>query len=233
MASTNPQNGTRPLAFTSSPQPQLDPLRSSSKADPQDCFLSSDPTSPASSTNDLAYNDVQGYATTSTGTYRHANLPPKTSWDAASLLNPKGIRSETTKQQPLSPAGPTANGVNFESNNPVKVDFQFSNSDDVSHLPMCPPDETRNPTAHGMSSLIERMNHVQDRSSVPVAKRRKLDAGPEDGKPRTGFHGGSSGTMADYVKQKQHELQSTALAAPPQPTLDLTGGIWSLSSSGF
>lgn len=78
-----------------------------------------------------------------------------------------------------------------------------------------------------MSSMIERMNHVQDRSSVPVAKRRRIGDDSQDQGSRNGFHGnGSSGMLSGYVKQKQQEGQATPSMTPQsQSTIDLTGGI--------
>ncbi|KAL2292654.1 hypothetical protein FJTKL_07758 [Diaporthe vaccinii] len=77
-----------------------------------------------------------------------------------------------------------------------------------------------------MSSMIERMNHVQDRSSVPVAKRRRIGEDSQDQGSRNGFHGnGGSGILSGYVKQKQQEGQAAPSMTPQsQSTVDLTGG---------
>ncbi|KAF3767673.1 hypothetical protein M406DRAFT_288811 [Cryphonectria parasitica EP155] len=79
----------------------------------------------------------------------------------------------------------------------------------------------------GITNMIERFSHVQDRSSAHSAKRRKVEEEPEDDKSKNGaFHGGSSGMLSGYLKQKQSDTQSTSLATTPtQSTLDLTGGM--------
>jgi hypothetical protein len=74
--------------------------------------------------------------------------------------------------------------------------------------------------------MIERMNNVQDRSSVPVAKRRRIEEDLDDQGSQSGFNSnGSSGMLSEYVKQKQQEGQKAPSAASQsQTTVDLTGG---------
>lgn len=75
-----------------------------------------------------------------------------------------------------------------------------------------------------LGSMIENMNGVQDRSTVPVAKRRKIE---EEGDEiqKNGFRSASSGILSGYIKQKQQEAHSMPSSKQAQPTLDLTGGI--------
>lgn len=79
-----------------------------------------------------------------------------------------------------------------------------------------------------MSTMIERMNNVQDRGSVPVAKRRRLEENLDDQSRQNGFHSnGSSGMLSEYVKQKQQEGQKVFPGASrSQATVDLTEGNW-------
>lgn len=71
--------------------------------------------------------------------------------------------------------------------------------------------------------MIERMNNVQDRSTVPVAKRQKMMVEDDsDGGRKNGFSSSSSGLLAGYVKDKQRAAASASGQA--HPTLDLTGG---------
>lgn len=74
--------------------------------------------------------------------------------------------------------------------------------------------------------MIERMNNVQDRSTVPVAKRRRVGDDSQDQGSRNGFHGnGGTGMLSGYVKQKQQEGQAaTSITPRSQSTVDLTGG---------
>lgn len=80
-----------------------------------------------------------------------------------------------------------------------------------------------------MGSMIEQMNNVQDRSTVPVAKRRKVELDVDEERPKNGFHSASSGILSGYIKQKQHEKQSTPSLKQDRPTLDLTGGMYLLA----
>lgn len=133
-------------------------------------------------------------------------------------------------QRSLPPLGPNSNGITPDLNNPLQVEFQFSNSNSFPNYPTPAPSSSAaldptNPTPNGMSAMIERMNKVQDRSTIPMAKRRRIEDAFEDDRPKNGFHGGSSGMLSDYVKQKQQEGQSRYPPIQAQPTLDLTGGI--------
>lgn len=75
-----------------------------------------------------------------------------------------------------------------------------------------------------MASMIERINNLQDRSSVPMVKRRKIATDADDQTRKNGFSGSSSGMLSNHIKQKQREKQSTPAALQSQSTLDLTGG---------
>ncbi|CAN8102178.1 unnamed protein product [Discula destructiva] len=96
-------------------------------------------------------------------------------------------------------------------------------------LPKLPLHGMPAPVSNGMGSMIERMNGVQDRSTVPVAKRRKVTDVDAEDQPKYGAHSSSSssssGMLSGYLKEKQHTDQSMP---PPSattgktPVLDLT-----------
>lgn len=168
-------------------------------------------------------------------------MPPNSSWNAAALLNPKSFNADS-KQRPASPARLPANGVNAHINSQPQLQFQFSNASDTSSGYSQPSpssaaleatDSILTSTQNGMTSMIERMNNLQDRSSVPVAKRRKIQEEAGDQTRKGGFHSGSSGMLSDYVTQQQREKQSTAAALQSPSTLDLTGGTYSSSFPTF
>lgn len=230
MDSTN-HNGTPPSLCEPSPPQPVTQEQAPSAALKDTCLPS--PLAPCpqtSSTPSLTHVDGQGEITNPSGPVRPSTVPPRPTWDAAALLNPKGFRTEAGAQRPLPPPGSNSNGVKPNSNNPVQVEFQFSNSLNSSNYPPSTSSslaalDPMNSNPNGMSSMIERMNKVQDRSTIPMAKRRKIEDPFEDDKPKNGFHGGGSGMLSDYVKQKQQEGQSRYPPMQAQSTLDLTGGI--------
>lgn len=182
--------------------------------------------------NDTDCDNHEGEVTNGSAANR-TTMPPHTSWDAAALLNPKGFKSDS-KQRPASPAQLPSNGIKPHTNSQAMLQFQFSNASDASSGYSQPSsssaaleaaDSVSTPLQNGMTSMIERMNNVQDRSSVPMVKRRRIEEDADD-QTRKNFGGGSSGILSDYVNQKQQEKQSTPTALRPQPTLDLTGGIY-------
>lgn len=88
-------------------------------------------------------------------------------------------------------------------------------------------------TSTGMGSMIERMSGVQDRSTVPTAKRQKISDGGNEDRPKYGSNSSSSGILSSYVKEKQLADQSMAgpQAARKTPVLDLTAGTFSILKS--
>lgn len=176
-------------------------------------------------TSDLTLRYDQGQST----------KPQLQSWDAAALLNPKASAQQAGPSS--LPSRPPSNGPHFTNNHAPQVSFQFSTPNATENFhshpsrPSMTPDGAATPrssTPNGMSSMIERMNNVQDRSTVPVAKRRRIGDDSQDHVSRNGFHGnGSSGMLSGYVKQKQQQGQAVpSTTSRPQSTVDLTGGIW-------
>lgn len=176
---------------------------------------------------DLTHGDDQGQFTN----------PQLQTWDAATLLNPKAAVAGQQAGPSSLPSRPPSNGPHFTNNAAPQIAFQFSNPGATQDFHSHPfqssatPDGaviSRTSTPNGMSSMIERMNNVQDRSNVPVPKRRRIEDDSQDQGPRNGFHGnGGSGMLSGYVKQKQQEGQAASFLKPQaQSTVDLTGGIW-------
>lgn len=235
MASTNQQNGTPPSPSDSSPSivPQK---RSLSLVTPRSSLPSSP--SPVTSSQlplvNIAHIGNQGQVAASNGVINHPALSQTPAWDPAALLNPKGYNSRSTapRHDPLPAPHSSSNGFANEVNNsakPSQVMFQFTPTGDSAafaspssspayHVPAGP-----NLASNGMGHMIENMNNVQDRSTVPMAKRRKVDDSPEFAKNK--FNGGSSGMLADHIKQKQKEAQPVnRISGQTLATLDLTGG---------
>lgn len=81
---------------------------------------------------------------------------------------------------------------------------------------------------HGMGSMIERMNGVQDRSTVPVAKRQKIMEEDAEGLMKSHQSSSSSGLLSGYLKEKQRAEQSMSglPAARKTQVLDLTAGTY-------
>lgn len=79
-----------------------------------------------------------------------------------------------------------------------------------------------------MGSMIERMNGVQDRSTVPVPKRRKIaeDDGGDAHRFKSHDGGSSSGMLSGYLEEKKRADQPmpTSLTGKKTPVLDLTAG---------
>lgn len=189
----------------------------------------------------LAHNEAhQGQvpsSTSATTAAAHSSIQhQRPSWDPAMLLNPfahrKSREQQSVARQPFAPCGQFSNGGIAQPSNPVPTEFQFSDLNDFSSS-SAPSQQTsafQDPAktmSNGMlGSMIEHMNNVQDRSTVPVAKRRKIEGEGDEEAQKNGFHGASSGTLSLYVKQKQQEAQSMPGLKQAQPTLDLTGGMW-------
>lgn len=174
-------------------------------------------------------------------------------------LGPNGFQSGPEAQPNLMFQFSNTNGDGSENdpNNVYTSSTQYSNStpfspSDPSASPYSIPHHKANmtnglPSSHpkgisdlppnGMGSMIERMNNVQDRSTVPVAKRQKMmsDDDSERG-PKNGFSSSSSGILSGYVKDKQRaglSMLNTPASGKAQATLDLTGGIYPLPPSSF
>lgn len=158
--------------------------------------------------------------------------------------SPSGFHSGPSPQPNLAFEFSNTNGSGLEDSSKPEYSFQYSNANQFSsskpgsgssespysiphHMangpPHSSPNSVSNFTSNGMGSMIERMNNVQDRSTVPVAKRQKMmsDDDSENGR-KNGFSSNSSGLLAGYVKDKQRAAASAS--GQTHATLDLTGG---------
>ncbi|CAK7567995.1 MAG: hypothetical protein SEPTF4163_005973 [Sporothrix epigloea] len=171
----------------------------------------------------------------------HSNSPPAS---APGLVKNKGFRSNRNDAPPLTinpkdtirrPSalnglafqfiGPSTNGKDPSSGYEM-VDLDGIDAHDNS--------EGANSTPpNGVTSMIERNFHIQDRRDVPEPKRRKIENGlPEDSKR---FQSSSEGILALGVKQEEKKAVSKEpvpngtnfSVRPPAEkplTVDLTGG---------
>ncbi len=171
------------------------------------------------------------------------------SWPAASLLNPKGLsyntalatttpsRSPKMTQPALAPAPSPASQI-----------FQFTSPSDPLDSDATPAAEARSngmrslsdPSgSFGIGGMLERNFNLQDRTSVPEPKRRKIDT--EDGlhKSKNSFRGKSSGILAHHLNGKETGDMTPSEAYPVKLvkvetvdlTVDLTKGAFSLDST--
>ncbi|ORY63115.1 SNF2 family N-terminal domain-containing protein [Pseudomassariella vexata] len=121
------------------------------------------------------------------------------------------------------------NGLN-RSGSSASLDFQFSSPNDgsvsntstpVSYYSHLDDSHSHNPTpVNGFGNMFERQHNIQQRSSVPQPKRRKVET-DDTANQNHGFGSGGSGMMGQYVKDKREE----AARIPPNkhvPTVDLT-----------
>lgn len=221
MASRNPNNGTPP-SFLST-HPRLPPQQQARTPDLGHDFepLSSRQPPQGHSTAHLTHMKDEGETTSR----------QVATWSPAALLNPKSAIASQSIAPASIPSRSHIHGANATNSIATQFAFQFSSPNDAptfraqpSQPPMTPDaGMSRSSTPNGMSTMIERMNNVQDRSSVPVAKRRRIEEDLDGQSGQNGFSSnGSSGMLSEYVKQKQQEGQEAASAA--STTVDLTGG---------
>ena len=73
----------------------------------------------------------------------------------------------------------------------------------------------------GMGSWVERLNHVHERSAVPLPKRRKTQDGEFEFTKDGTMHPirAGSGVLGEYIKEKRKEANGTSRAM----AVDLTG----------
>ncbi|KAK8079865.1 helicase-like transcription factor [Apiospora hydei] len=158
------------------------------------------------------------------------------SFDPNVLLNPRAALTTTSRTNNVSGRSTPANFPS-RSSGPTPLEFQFSSPNDgyASNASTPPPfaynggyDISHTPSpVNGFGSMIERMNHVQDRSAAPHPKRRKvetidLDDSADEKIPST-FGNGGGGMMGQYVKDKKEEAANSPSMSRAD-TVDLTEG---------
>ncbi|KAK9770337.1 putative SWI/SNF-related matrix-associated actin-dependent regulator of chromatin subfamily A member 3-like 1 [Seiridium cardinale] len=152
---------------------------------------------------------------------RFTNAPPAANAISASglplnpalLLNPKGYVG-SPKPSPGATGG-TSNG-NGDLSDASFLDFQFTSPNDGTASSASTPssflpqgyDSAEHSHAHtpvnGFGTMFERMNNLQERTSMPQPKRRKVEA-EENGPALSGFGNGGSGMLGQYVKDRREE----------------------------
>ncbi|KAK7927958.1 SNF2 family DNA-dependent ATPase [Apiospora marii] len=195
--------------------------------------------------NPSFYDDtyVSFYQDTSTqnGMTNPQGLPinhgaPNEVFDPNFLMNPRQYTTasrtnnvsgrSTPANYPSRSSGPTSVEFQFSSPNEgtasnasTPPSFAYNGGFDISHTPS---------PVNGFGSMIERMNHVQDRSTAPHPKRRKLETidleDSADEKVTATFgDGGSGGMFGQYVKAKREEAANSPSLSRAN-TVDLTEG---------
>ncbi|KAK6853338.1 SNF2 family domain-containing protein [Apiospora arundinis] len=156
------------------------------------------------------------------------------SLNAAQLLNPRQYMTASHQNNvsgrstpatfPSRSSGPTSLDFQFSSPNEgyasnasTPPSFAYNGAFDISHTPS---------PVNGFGGMIERMNNVQDRSTVPHPKRRKVETidldDSADEKTSSNFgHGGSGGMIGQYVKEKKEEAANSPSLSRAN-TVDLT-----------
>ncbi|KAG5989524.1 hypothetical protein E4U52_005488 [Claviceps spartinae] len=161
------------------------------------------------------------------------------SWNPAALLQPsrRGFSATDLRNLPSGRPLSTPSQSSYSQGrapSPAVNDqmvFQFTSASDTSSLndndhasatPTPPSGEA--PTSGGTGGWIERVNNVQQRTSVPHPKRRKTeDAHDFAAKSSNMPVRSSSGMLGDYVKDRRQEANGLAIL-PAAPMVDLTDG---------
>ncbi|KAI4190655.1 MAG: hypothetical protein L6R41_000666 [Letrouitia leprolyta] len=138
----------------------------------------------------------------------HQPLTPNPSFNARQLLDPKGFRSK--------PESSRKDALSQNPNGPVNSDEGRLRDDSMK--------SGENANKHqGLSSMIERMHGVSERSERPQKRQKTEQKDIENG--RATFTGGSKGgEIGQYLKEKRKEGQEDSQAAAAASVVDLTGG---------
>lgn len=172
---------------------------------------------------------------------RHSSTPPKPqrssvpTWNAAALLDPKNFAVTTAMPPTTSTRQPTTGtmGPSVPVNHTNPLTFQFASPDD-NNIKMSTqvssdqgPTHTNGagqpPVTNGMGAMLDRKYNLQDRSTIPEPKRRKIETTDEAGQAKQAFRGNGTHILGDYIKEKRSE----GTATPPlkrAETVDLTDG---------
>lgn len=231
MASTNQPNGISPPRHRSLTPPSLSfpphrVLKRTRSASPFSCSLFSS-LQPGHSHQDAHTSAHQGRSPFPRSPAPSANGGGLPSWNAAALLNPKAHAAAPARAQDQQRSSvQNANTANH-------MVFQFSsangtpNSGYQSPATPTPEDDvdgsSQDAPAAGMSRMIERMNNIQDRSSFPLPKRRKIDENEDGSSTPNSFRSGGNGMLGEYVRQQRDQSQPVP-SLRSAPSVDLTGG---------
>lgn len=157
-----------------------------------------------------------------------ANSVP--SWSPDALLNPN--RQIPTTPNPIRPTPrhtfPPQNGQYFQPdpNMNSSTVFQFASPNEVASAGpssrASTPSSINGQGANPFPNLFDNLNNVQDRSTIPRPKRRRLEdqEGPQG---NTQPMRGGSGGLGAYVKEQQKKGNGSTMASAM--TVDLTDGI--------
>ncbi|KAL2134783.1 hypothetical protein VTI74DRAFT_10857 [Chaetomium olivicolor] len=160
------------------------------------------------------------------------------SWSPAALLNPKaaaipparpqsaGAVTTSSSSSTLSTASPQPE-MSFQFTSPgdnLAVDFlgiPFRSQGTPQHHPPTTPI-----FQNGFGQRIERLHNVQERIAVPQPKRRKTmnEYDPQPSLSTSSSFVGSSGILAQHIKQQQPVQNGHPKPVPKSLTIDLTEG---------
>lgn len=182
--------------------------------------------------NPNAFSITSGYSNSNSFSDADNAVSAKQLWQLPDSSNPSGFSSDmsTHSGHNIAPGFMgSSRGYSMRSGIPradsfVGSSYPMSNGRSNIVTPSSSPAFAFSNGA--MSSMIERTHNVQDRSLVPIAKRRRID--DDDNGSRNRFHGSGGGILSNYVKQKQNEGHSSSTGMRTPPTfaeIDLTGGI--------
>ncbi|KAK6214450.1 Phosphatidylinositol 4-kinase LSB6 [Pestalotiopsis sp. IQ-011] len=148
-----------------------------------------------------------------------AHSPPAPSGPSASngmpinpamLLNPRGYQPSPTFRSEETNGHANSNDAGY-------LDFQFSTPNDGTGSSASTPSaffpqdsgsaihSHAHTPVNGYGNMVERLNNVQARSSVPQPKRRKVDADGNDATSSGFGGGGGSGMLGQYIMDRREE----------------------------
>ncbi|PFH59582.1 hypothetical protein XA68_12126 [Ophiocordyceps unilateralis] len=153
---------------------------------------------------------------------------PSFAWDPTALLQPnRRVNSaiELGRSASMEPPAAHRRFARHDAHSGLSspIQFQFASPDESAFTSLASETSMSGgqPAANGVANMFERANNVQNRDSVPEAKRRKTqDAQDYAAKSSNIPVRGGGGVLGAYVKDKRLEAQGQALLQ----TVDLTEG---------
>ena len=154
----------------------------------------------------------------------------------AMLLNPRGFAAAARTNNESGQSTPTS-GLQRSSGSTASLDFHFSSPNGgTASGASTPPSfihahsgmsESHSPSpVNGLGTMLERLNNVQDRTTAPQPKRRKLetielDDSADEQQNRSRFGSGGSSILGQHVKDRRGEAAKTPSLSRLN-TVDLT-----------
>lgn len=151
-------------------------------------------------------------------------------WNPAALLQPTSNRNSNGARPSPGMQTPPISHDRPDSDSNGSVVFQFATTND-SASDAVPSGASTPASGHmqpvnGVGSFLERMNNVQNRASIPQAKRRKVDEdmqGLSASADQQSTRAGGS-MLGGYIKEQQS--RGTSTPASDTMMVDLTNGMY-------